>query len=123
MVDEGSEDQRPCRNHSQKAECVGFGQLADGRTVSGLNREHAEQPFSEAFDPLNWSGALHMGERAGPGQIPGLGRIRPTSMIARQRPLVPTNQTSERGVPLGERDKRRLSGSLGRAADIKVAAA
>jgi hypothetical protein len=29
MVDEGSEYQRPCRDHSQKAERVRFGQLTD----------------------------------------------------------------------------------------------
>ena len=52
MVDEGCEDQHPRRDHRQKAERVGFGQLADGRTVVGLNGQHAEQPFSEAFDPF-----------------------------------------------------------------------
>jgi len=41
MVDEGGEDQRPRRDHCQKAERVGFGQLADGRTVARLNGEHA----------------------------------------------------------------------------------
>jgi hypothetical protein len=52
MLDEGAEDQRPCRDHRDDPERVGFGQLADSRAIVYLCRQHGKQPAKTAFDPF-----------------------------------------------------------------------
>jgi hypothetical protein len=40
MIDEGREDQRPGRDHGEKAEGVRFRELAECRMAAGLNGQH-----------------------------------------------------------------------------------
>ena len=40
MVDEGGNDQRPCRDHREKAEGMRFSELTERRMAAGLNGQH-----------------------------------------------------------------------------------
>ena len=48
MVDEGGEDERPSRDHGQKAEGVRFSELTECRMAAGLKRHHDDLRVSAA---------------------------------------------------------------------------